>query len=90
MSLSEQAATPIALAQGVGPISWFEIEGVFIGDGREFDEFRINVFPSHTAFSTVIADPARLAGQVHRTAALEDTYTMTNGIVINALESEAD
>lgn len=89
MSLYEQAATPVALEQGVGPISWFEIEGVFIGDGREFDEFRINVFPSHTAFDAVVANPARLAGQVHREAALEDTYTTANAIVIDSLGGEA-
>lgn len=89
MSLYEEAATPVALEQGVGPISWFEIEGVFIGDGREFDEFRINVFPSHTAFDAVVANPARLAGQVHRQAALEDTYTTANAIIIDSLGSDS-
>lgn len=85
MSLYEQAATGVALAQGVGPISWFEIEGVFIGDGRDFDEFRINVFPSHAAFDAVVSDPTRLAGQVHRAAAIADTYTTANAMVINQL-----
>lgn len=88
MSLYEQAASSIALAQGVGPISWFEIEGVFIGDGRDFDEFRINIFPSHAAFDAVVADPARVAGQVHRVAAIADTYTTANAIIINALGEE--
>jgi hypothetical protein len=70
------ADPPVALEQGVNPIAWFDIEGVFIGDEREWDEFRINLFPSHAAFETVVADPTRRAGQVHREAALEDTYTI--------------
>ena len=85
MALYQQAASGIALEQGVGPISWFDIEGVFIGDGREWDEFRINIFPSHAAFDAVVADPTRLAGQVHREAAIEDTYTAANRIIINTL-----
>jgi hypothetical protein len=85
MALYEQAATGVALAQGVGPISWFEIEGVFIGDGRDFDEFRINLFPSHAAFDAVVSDPTRLAGQVHRVAAIADTYTTSNSMIINQL-----
>ena len=76
------------MAQGVGPISWFEIEDVFIGDGRDFDEFRINIFPSHAAFDAIVADPARVAGQVHRVAAIADTYTTANAIIINALGGE--
>ena len=48
-------------------------------------EFRINVFPSHAAFDVVLADPTRLAGQVHRQAAIEDTYTTANSIIINTL-----
>lgn len=86
MSLYEQAATPVALEQGVGPIYWFDIEGVFIGDGRDFDEFRINIFPSHTAFDTVVANPDRLLGQRHRVAALADTYTTTNAILVNRID----
>jgi hypothetical protein len=88
MSLYEQAATPIALEQGVQPLAWFDIEGVFIGDEREWDEFRINLFPSHAAFQTVVTDPTRQAGQVHREAAIEDTYTTANAILINSLSED--
>ena len=55
---------------------------------NRFDEFRINIFPSHTAFDTVVADPDRLAGQAHREAALEDTYTTANTVLINSLGGE--
>lgn len=85
MDLYQEAATPVALEQGVNPIAWFDIEGVLIGDGREWDEFRINLFPSHAAFTAVVSDPTRLAGQVHREAALQDTYTTANAVVINNL-----
>lgn len=88
IALYEQGATGIALEQGGGPLAWFEIEGVFIGDGRVWDEFRINLFPSHAAFDAVVADPTRQAGEVHRQAAIHDTYTTTNQIIINRLANE--
>ena len=88
MSLYQQAATPIALEQGVDPVAWFDIEGAFIGDEREWDEFRINVFPSHAAFDAVVADPTRQAGEVHRRAAIADTYTTANRIIINGLSED--
>jgi len=83
MLLYQQAATPVALEQGVDPVAWFEIEGVLIGDEREWDEFRINLFPSHAAFDAVVADPTRQAGQVHRQAAIKDTYSTSNEVIIN-------
>jgi len=89
MSLYEQGATTIAIEQGGGPLAWFEVEGVFIGDEREWDEFRINLFPSHAAFDAVVDDPTRQAGEVHRVAAIEDTYTTANQIIIDQL-SEGD
>ncbi|MGB5809266.1 MAG: hypothetical protein WBG86_01975 [Polyangiales bacterium] len=87
MSLYEQAATGVALQQGGGSVARFDIEGVFIGDARAWDEFRINVFPSHRAFDVVVADPTRQAGEFHREAALEDTYSQASQIVINAFAS---
>jgi len=45
-------------------------------------------FPSHAAFDVVVADPTRLAGQVHRQAAIEDTYTTANRIIINTLAED--
>lgn len=85
MTLYEQAASPVALEQGVGPVYWFDIEGVLIGDGREFDQFRINVFPSKAAFDVVLRDPTRTAGQFHRVAAIADTYTMETRMLIENL-----
>ena len=35
-----------------------------------------------------MADPDRLAGQAHREAALEDTYTTANTVLINSLGGE--
>ena len=86
MLLYQQAAATVALEQGVDPAAWFDVEGVFIGDEREWDEFRINIFPSHAAFDVVVADPTRQAGQVHREAAIEDTYTTSNRVIINRFE----
>jgi hypothetical protein len=35
-----------------------------------------------------VADPTRQAGEVHRRAAIEDTYTTTNRIIINGLSED--
>jgi hypothetical protein len=88
MALYEGGAAPIAIEQGAGPLGWFDVEGVLIGDEREWDEFRINLFPSHAAFEAVVADPTRQAGEVHRQAAIEDTYTTANKIIINNLPED--
>ncbi|MBW2586169.1 MAG: hypothetical protein JRD92_04395 [Deltaproteobacteria bacterium] len=88
MSLYEQAGSGVAIEQGGGPLGWFDVEGVFIGDEREWDEFRINLFPSHAAFAAVVADPTRQAGQVHREAAIEDTYTTANQVFVNGLSED--
>ncbi|MEM7434176.1 MAG: hypothetical protein AAF436_03420 [Myxococcota bacterium] len=86
MALYESAATGVALEQGGAPLARFAIEGVYVGDGRVWDEFRINLFPSRTAFDVVVADPTRQEGQFHRMAALEDTYsTAGTSIIINRL-----
>lgn len=55
------------------------VEGVYIGDGREWDQFRINAFPSRAAFQVVVADPERQAGQFHREAlgSLESSVTVS-------------
>lgn len=89
MSLYEEAATPVALEQGGAPVAWFDVEGVFVGDGREWDEFRINIFPSRAAFSVVASDPDRQAGQFHREAAIADTYSQASSIVINTFSDDS-
>ena len=89
MALYEAGATRVALEQGGGPVARFDVEGVYIGDGREWDEFRINAFPSRAAFQVVVADPERQAGQFHREASIEDTYSQASTVLINTFTGNA-
>ena len=57
LALYEQSATIKALPLGVRPAIWLRVEGEFLGDGRQWDEFRINRFPSHAAFAALTSDP---------------------------------
>lgn len=79
------AAASVARPMGVYPAAWFRIEGVFIGDGRPWDEVRINHFPSHATLEKHLASELRAEAERHRTAALEDTYTIQARPLINRL-----
>ncbi|MEM9728145.1 MAG: hypothetical protein AAF997_06135 [Myxococcota bacterium] len=89
VTLYRTAASPVTLEQGGGPVARFEVVGVYIGDGREWDEFRINAFPSRAAFQAVLDDPDRQAAQFHREAAIEDTYALANTVQINTFTGTA-
>lgn len=70
------------LELGVRPALWLAIEGALYGDGRSFDELRVNLFPSRAAFAQVAAT-SEDAGIVHRTAGLADLYSMVTRPVLN-------
>lgn len=70
------------LELGVRPGLWLYIEGSLIGDDRQFDEFRTNLFPSHATFWDVAASAGE-AGIEHRTAGLEHHYTLMTAPIIN-------
>jgi len=67
---------------GVRPGLWLDIDGPLIADERSFDEFRINLFPSHATFMDVAASAGE-AGIEHRTAGLEHHYTLMTLPLIN-------
>ncbi|MEN9646914.1 MAG: hypothetical protein RL238_3583 [Actinomycetota bacterium] len=76
MATYSDHAGKVAVPHGVRLAAWTEVEGTILGDGREWDQIRFNVFPSREAFMTVVFDPDRLAAQAaHRETAIEDTYT---------------
>ena len=79
------AAGSVARPMGVHPLAWFKIEGVMIGDGRLWDEMRINHFPSHATLEKHLSSRVRAKGQHHRRAAIKDTYSMQTIPVINTL-----
>ncbi len=76
MELYQQNAGGVATPWGVYPRAWFDIEGVLIGDGRDWHEFRINHFPSHATFDALVGDQGWRSGVHHREAALADTFAL--------------
>jgi hypothetical protein len=67
----------VAVPNGVRLAAWTQVEGTILGDGRQWDQIRFNVFPSRAAFMAVVLDPERLEAQkAHRETAIADTYTL--------------
>lgn len=69
-------AGTVAFPLGVRPDAWFEVIHSAITDGREWDEVRLNRFPSGAAFEALTSDPQWAAGAHHRVAGIEDTYAI--------------
>ena len=63
----------------------FEVEGVLVGDGRPWEEVRLNGFPSHAAFRALSTDPTWLEHQPDRAAALADTYALMTLPLVDSL-----
>lgn len=77
MATYSDHAGKVAVPNGVRLAAWTEVEGTILGDGREWDQIRFNVFPSREAFMAVVLDPERLQAQAaHRETAIADTYTL--------------
>lgn len=83
VELYQSNAGAVATPMGVYPAAWFDIEGVLIGDGREWEELRINRFPSHATFGALTSDPTWAEGTHHRTAGIEDTYSLQTLPLLN-------
>lgn len=90
MSLYEQGRQDQdVVGLGVRPGLWLLIEGELVGDGRGWDEFRINNFPNRdTFFQIANADSFDEAGGEHREAAINDTYTMLTAPLITEVGYE--
>lgn len=77
MGRYEEVAGAVARPHGVRIGAWFDVEGTIVGDGRQWDQVRCNLFPSRAAFMAVATDSVRLAAQAaHRAPAMTDTYTL--------------
>jgi uncharacterized protein (DUF1330 family) len=81
----EQAVAVAALPLGIRPTAILEVEAVLVGDGREWDEVRLNRFPSHAAFRALTENPAWQSVQANRTAALADTYALMTLPIIDSI-----
>lgn len=84
MSLYEQARAPQAFPLGIRPGIKLTVVGQPIGDGRPWEEFRINNFPSRAAFAEITtAESLDEAGIENREAALADTYALLAAPTVN-------
>ncbi len=72
------------IAHGIAPTARLHIQGVFIGDGRDFDAIWIDQVPSQATLDALAADPAVVAARVHYEAAVQDAY----GLKVDALLSD--
>jgi hypothetical protein len=81
----EQAVGPAALPLGIRPTAALEVEAVLVGDGRGWDEVRLNRFPSHAAFRTLTADPDWMSHQPDRAAGLADAYALITLPIIDTI-----
>jgi uncharacterized protein (DUF1330 family) len=84
----ENAVAVAALPLGIRPAAILDVEGVLVGDDRQWDEVRLNRFPSHAAFDALTADPAWQAQQSARAAAIADTYALMTLPLIDAIGRE--
>ncbi|MFT5203745.1 MAG: hypothetical protein ACI9C1_003147 [Candidatus Aldehydirespiratoraceae bacterium] len=65
-----------ALPLGIRPSGWFDVIVPAIGDGRQWDEARLNPFPSRETFEVLTSDPTWAEGTFHRSAGIEETYAI--------------
>lgn len=61
---------------GIVATARFDVQGVLIGDGREWDEVRIDYVPSRAGYDALQIDAAFTAVTYHQDAAVEDAYEM--------------
>jgi hypothetical protein len=86
MALYEQGRAPQAFPIGVRPGIVLAVEGELVGDGRPWEEVRVNNFPSRATFAQLITDESlEDAGIVHREAALADTYALLAAPIVNGV-----
>ncbi|MEL6183887.1 MAG: hypothetical protein AAFU79_04615, partial [Myxococcota bacterium] len=58
---------------GVLPTGTLEIDGWLIGDGREWDDVRIQRLTNEGSLNSLLSDPDHLAAEVHLEAAVEES-----------------
>jgi hypothetical protein len=85
-TLYEQARAPQALPLGVRPGMQLAVEGELIGDGRAWEEVRINNFPSRAAFAQLVSrESLDQAGYQNREAGIADTYGLLGAPRVNLI-----
>ena len=75
MELFEKSAEEILHQAGVVPMMRAEVDGVLVGDGRTWSDYRLLRVPSHRAWEEVVEKIGESDFGHHHGAALEDEYT---------------
>ncbi|GEM_PF-525619 len=76
MDLYADLILEAGLEYGVYPKARLEVQGVYIGDGQDWNEAWVYYAPSQEAFDAFLADPIVIEAQYHRDAALDDAYEL--------------
>ncbi len=76
MELFEKSVEGILHAAGGVPMLRAEVDGVILGDGRTWSDYRMLKFPSHRAFKDVVQKIGASDFGHHHAAAIEDEYTL--------------
>jgi len=76
MELFEKSIEGILHAAGATPMLRAAVDGVLVGDGRTWSDFRMLKFPSHRAFEDVVEKIGASDFGHHHAAAIEDEYTL--------------
>ena len=88
--LYQEAGAAAAGEIGVYLTGRFDVQGVFIGDERTWDEVDIVRMPSKAGFQALLDDDTREAGSYHRLAALADNYSMIAFPTLSSIPSGSD
>ena len=76
MALFEKSVQEILHEAGVTPMLRAEVDGVVVGDGRKWSDYRLLSFPSQRAFEDVLQKIESSDFGHHHAAAIEDEYTL--------------
>ena len=76
MEIFDKSVEGILHEAGVRPMLKGQVDGVLVGDGRKWSEYRLLRFPSHRARAEVLEKIEESDFGHHLTAAVEDEYTL--------------
>lgn len=71
-----QNAGLVAAPLGVRARAWFEVDAALLGAHQDWEQVRLNEFPSRATFEALTSDPTWAEGRFHRTAGIDETYAL--------------
>ncbi|MEO0811665.1 MAG: hypothetical protein AAFY60_02295, partial [Myxococcota bacterium] len=90
MALYDAGVADAERRLGVFPKARLDVDGVFIGDGRVWNEVRIDFVPSSAAYDAFVADPEVVGVAYHRDAALDEGYGLITDPLVSAIPNGSD